>query len=265
MPPPDSAFAIRLEGVSKSFDRGETFAVREVTLAVGGGEFIALIGGSGSGKSTTLRMINRLIEADQGKVFVHGRDVKSCRVEDLRRGIGYVIQSVGLFPHMTVAENITVTPKLMGLNAAARRARAHVLLEMVDLDPDREASRFPAELSGGQRQRVGFARALAAQPKIVLMDEPFASLDPMTREALAAAYRRLHDKLGITTVMVTHDMMEALILADRVAVMQEGALIACAAPVELLSPDQPAYVRELLRAPLQHAERLDKLLAKVGV
>ena len=264
MPPPEVAFAIELTAVTKSFDRGRSFAVHDFNLAIAPGEFVALIGGSGSGKSTTLRMINRLIDADRGEIFVQGRDVKVCQAEDLRRGIGYVIQSVGLFPHMTVAENITVTPKLLGLNTEARRARARVLLAMVDLDPDQYAERYPVELSGGQRQRVGFARALAAQPKIVLMDEPFGALDPMTREALAAAYRRLHDEMGITTVMVTHDMMEALTLADRIAVMQDGVLIANATPAELLSPDQPAYVRDLLAAPLSQAERIDALLAKVG-
>ena len=263
MPPPEAAVAVQLTAVSKSFDRGRSFALHDLSLAIETGEFVALIGGSGSGKSTTLRMINRLIDADRGKVYVHGLDVKACRAEDLRRGIGYVIQSVGLFPHMTVAENITVTPKLLGLNTEARRERAHVLLAMVDLDPDEYAERYPAELSGGQRQRVGFARALAAQPKIVLMDEPFGALDPMTREALAVAYRRLHDEMRITTVMVTHDMMEALNFADRIVVMQDGLLIANATPAELLSPNQPDYVRDLLAVPLSQAERIDALLAKV--
>jgi osmoprotectant transport system ATP-binding protein len=263
MPPHEIPAAIALQSVRKSFHGGRSFAVENVSLIVEPGEFVALIGGSGSGKSTTLRMINRLIDADGGTILVHGRDVIACRPEDLRRGIGYVIQGVGLFPHMTVAENITVTPRLMGLAADARRARAYVLLNMVELDPDQYADRFPAELSGGQRQRVGFARALAAQPKIVLMDEPFGALDPMTRETLARAYRALHNTLGLTTVMVTHDMMEALTLADRIAVLQDGKLIACAKPIELLSPDQPAYVRDLLAAPLQHAERMDALLAQV--
>lgn len=263
MLPHERPAAIALQDAGKSFDGGRSFAVESVSLTVEPGEFVALIGGSGSGKSTTLRMINRLIEADRGSVFVHGRDVATCRPEDLRRGIGYVIQGVGLFPHMSVVENITVTPRLLGLAAEARRARAYILLNMVELNPDQYADRFPAELSGGQRQRVGFARALAAQPKIVLMDEPFGALDPMTRETLARAYRALHTRLGLTTVMVTHDMMEALTLADRIAVLQDGKLIACAKPVELLSPHQPPHVRDLIAAPLQHAERIDALLAQM--
>ncbi|MFN5081484.1 MAG: ATP-binding cassette domain-containing protein [Brevundimonas sp.] len=263
MPPLKGEPAIWLENVSKSFDRGRTLAVERLDLAVQAGEFLVVIGGSGSGKSTTLRMINRLIEPDAGAIMVHGRNVLDCGPEDLRRGIGYVIQGIGLFPHLTVSENITITPKLLGLAKEARRARAHVLLAMTGLDPTEYADRFPSALSGGQRQRVGFARALAAQPKIVLMDEPFGALDPMTRESLAATYRALHTEFSLTTVMVTHDMMEALTLADRIAVMNEGELIACAPPIELLASDQ-AYVRDLLAAPLQRAERIDALLARAG-
>jgi osmoprotectant transport system ATP-binding protein len=262
MPPHDGERAIELRNVSKSFDRGRTFAVHELSLSVRAGEFLALIGGSGSGKSSTLRMINRLIEPDGGEILVDGQNLQDRRPEALRSGIGYVIQGIGLFPHLTVGENIAITPKLLGLEADARRARAHALLTMVDLDPAIYLERFPGELSGGQRQRVGFARALAAQPKIVLMDEPFGALDPMTREALAATYRSLHDELDLTTVMVTHDMMEALTLADRVAVMKDGILLSCATPIQLLASDHP-YIRDLLAAPLQQAARIDALLARI--
>jgi osmoprotectant transport system ATP-binding protein len=181
----------------------------------------------------------------------------------LRRRIGYVFQSGGLFPHLSVAGNIGITPKLLGWPAAEISARVDELLELVRLDRKLYRDRFPHELSGGQRQRVGVARALAAKPKIVLMDEPFGALDPLTRDALGDDYRALHDKLGLTTVMITHDMTEAILLADRVAVMRAGRLLAQGTPTEL-SRSGDAYVGELLRTPRRQAERLQVLLPRDG-
>ncbi|HEX9470671.1 MAG TPA: ATP-binding cassette domain-containing protein, partial [Bradyrhizobium sp.] len=202
--PPLIAFA----HVGKSFDGGRVKAVDDVSLEVAAGEFLAIVGGSGSGKTTLLRMANRLIDADTGHITVEGEDVRAVDVVSLRRRIGYVFQSGGLFPHLSVAGNIGITPKLMGLPAAEINARVDELLDLVRLDRGQYRDRFPHELSGGQRQRVGVARALAARPKIVLMDEPFGALDPLTRDALGDDYRALHDKLGLTTVMITHDMTE---------------------------------------------------------
>ena len=211
--------------VGKTFDGGRVVAVDDVSLDVAEGEFLAIVGGSGSGKTTLLRLANRLIEADSGSITVEGEDVRSVDPILLRRRIGYVFQSGGLFPHLTVADNIGITPKLTGTPPAEIFARVDELLDLVRLDRAQYRNRLPHELSGGQRQRVGVARALAAKPRIVLMDEPFGALDPLTRDALGDDYRTLHHALGLTTVMITHDMTEALLLADRVAVMRGGRLI----------------------------------------
>ena len=249
--------------VSKSFDGGLIKAVNDVSLDVAEGEFLAIVGGSGSGKTTLLRLANRLIDADTGSVRIEGEDVRSADPVALRRRIGYVFQSGGLFPHMSVGGNIGITPKLLGLPAAEIASRVDELLDLVRLDRAQYRDRFPHELSGGQRQRVGVARALAARPKIVLMDEPFGALDPLTRDALGDDYRALHGKLGLTTVMITHDMTEAILLADRVAVMRAGRLLAQGTPAELSSNDD-AYVGELLRTPRRQAERLKVLLPRDG-
>ena len=190
------------------------------------GEFLAIVGGSGSGKTTLLRMANRLIDADSGDIRIEGEDVRAADPVALRRRIGYVFQSGALFPHMSVAANIGITPKLLDEAAAEIASRVDELLDLVRLDRAQYRDRFPHELSGGQRQRVGVARALAARPKIVLMDEPFGALDPLTRDALGDDYRALHTRLGLTTVMITHDMTEAILLADRIAVMRGGRLLA---------------------------------------
>lgn len=250
---------VALDGVSKSFDGGATFAVRGVTLSVKRGEFVAIVGASGSGKTTTLKTINRLIDADAGSVAVAGEPVDVVPPHVLRRRIGYVFQGIGLFPHFTVAENIGVTPRLLGWPRARIAERVRELLDLVQL-PQAMAERFPAELSGGQRQRVGVARALAAEPAIMLMDEPFGALDPITRDALAAEYRRLHERMGLTTLMVTHDMLEALVLADRIVVMRAGEVAAQGSPRELLAYADDAGVAELFDMPRRHAERLERLL-----
>jgi len=234
-------------------------AVDDVSLEVAEGEFLAIVGGSGSGKTTLLRLANRLIEADMGRIAIEGEDISRLDPIQLRRRIGYVFQSGGLFPHMSVADNIGITPNLQGMPAPEISARVDDLLDLVRLDRKLYRDRFPHELSGGQRQRVGVARALAAGPKIVLMDEPFGALDPLTRDALGDDYRALHRKLGLTTVMITHDMTEAILLADRVAVMRAGRLLAQGTPPELSASDDP-YVGELLRTPRRQAERLKVLL-----
>jgi osmoprotectant transport system ATP-binding protein len=257
--PPLIAFA----HVGKSFDDGRVRAVDDVSLEIAAGEFLAIVGGSGSGKTTLLRLANRLIETDNGRITIEGEDVRAVDPVSLRRRIGYVFQSGGLFPHFSVAGNIGITPKLQGVPAAEISAAVDELLELVRLDRALYRDRFPHELSGGQRQRVGVARALAAKPKIVLMDEPFGALDPLTRDALGDDYRALHEKLGLTTVMITHDMTEAILLADRVAVMGSGRLLAQGTPAEL-SRSGEAYVGELLRTPRRQAERLNALLPPDG-
>ena len=248
--------------VSKSFaGRGgsRVVAVDGVSLEVARGEFLAIVGGSGSGKTTLLRLLNRLIDADGGNIKVSGEDVRSLDPVGLRRRIGYVFQSGALFPHMDVAANIGITPKLLGRPTAEIASQVDELLDLVRLDRAQYRNRLPHELSGGQRQRVGVARALAARPKIVLMDEPFGALDPLTRDALGDDYRALHNKLGLTTIMITHDMTEAILLADRIAVMRGGRLLAQGTAAEL-SQSGDAYVGELLRTPRRQGERLKILL-----
>src|SRR6202022_1985040 len=222
--PPLIAFA----HVGKSFDGSpgaeRVQAVNDVTLEVAEGEFLAIVGGSGSGKTTLLRLANRLIDADSGSITIEGEDVRAVAPVRLRRRIGYVFQSGGLFPHMSVADNIGITPKLLGTSAAEISAQVDELLDLVRLPRAPHRARLPHGVSGGQPQRVGVARALAARPRIVLMDEPFGALDPLTRDALGDDYRALHRQLGLTTVMITHDMTEAILLADRVAVMRAGGL-----------------------------------------
>jgi osmoprotectant transport system ATP-binding protein len=253
--------------VGKSFGGGRgaqpVLAVDDVSLEVAEGEFLAIVGGSGSGKTTLLRLANRLIEADTGSITVEGEDISAADPVALRRRIGYVFQSGGLFPHFSVAGNIGITPKLLGAPAAEISARVDELLDLVRLDRAQYRDRLPHELSGGQRQRVGVARALAARPRIVLMDEPFGALDPLTRDALGDDFRDLHNKLGLTTVMITHDMTEAILLADRIAVMRSGRLVAQGTPAEL-SGSRDAYVGELLRTPRRQAERLNLLLPREG-
>ncbi|HEX2561968.1 ATP-binding cassette domain-containing protein, partial [Phenylobacterium sp.] len=213
---------IQVEGVSRRY--GAVAALDAVSLSVAAGEFVALIGGSGSGKTTLLKTLNRLVTPDAGAVRVQGVAAEGLAPHELRRRIGYVFQEIGLFPHLTVAENIAITPRLLGWGEPRRAARVAELLELAALPPE-VAGRRPSELSGGQRQRVGVARALAAEPAIMLMDEPFGALDPLTRDALGADYRALHERLGLTTLMVTHDIAEAVLLADRIVVLKAGRII----------------------------------------
>ncbi len=250
--------AIELTEVSKSFDGG-SLAVRNVSFSVAPGTFIAIVGSSGSGKTTTLKMINRLIEPDSGTIRVEGERVDAQEPHALRRRIGYVFQGIGMFPHMSVAENIGITPRLLGWPAGQIETRTLELLDMVDLPRD-FASRLPAALSGGQRQRVGVARALAARPGIMLMDEPFGALDPLTRDALGTSYRRLHERMQLTTLMVTHDVFEAVLLADRILVMREGVIVADGTPHDLLDNPPDDDVRALMDMPRRQSERVRSLL-----
>ena len=213
--------------------------LENVSLTIAAGEILALVGRSGSGKTTLLRLINRLIEPDAGQIVVEGRPTTEWDPIDLRRRTGYVIQDAGLFPHMTVAGNIAVVPRLMQWPVDRIRARVDELLAMVGLEPARYAGRWPDELSGGERQRVGLARALAADPPLLLMDEPFGALDPITRSELHAEFKQLQGRLRRAVVLVTHDMDEASALADRIAVLHDGAIVACDTPASLRSSDDP--------------------------
>ena len=244
--------ALDIAGLSKR--HGDRAALAGVSLSIETGQFVALVGPSGSGKTTLLKSVNRLVEPDEGTITLDGRDVRDVPVAALRHGIGYVIQSIGLFPHMNVAENINIVPKLMGQGGEDRTAE---LLELVAL-PAGMATRYPRELSGGQAQRVGFARALAAGPKLMLMDEPFGALDPVTRDSLGRAYRALHDRLGLTTLMVTHDIAEALLLADRIVVLIDSRIRADGTPAELLASRDPD-VKAMIDVPRRQAERLASL------
>ena len=258
-----TAPAVELQGVCVTYGGGGA-ALRDADLRVASGSFTALVGGSGSGKTTLLKTINRLVAPAAGVVRLEGEDVRDAPGPELRRRIGYVFQEVGLFPHMSVAENIALPLRLAGRTPPERVHRVGELLDMVAL-PRELAARAPAALSGGQRQRVGVARALAAEPRLLLMDEPFGALDPSTREGLGERVRELHARLGLTTLMVTHDMGEALLLADRVVVLDAGRIVADRTPAELLSrpPDHPA-VAALLEPPRRQAERLRALEAGRG-
>jgi len=235
-------------------------AVDAVSLAVPAGAFIALVGTSGSGKTTVMKTINRLIDPDRGVVRIGGVAVGALDAPTLRRQIGYVFQGGGLFPHMSVGQNIGVTPRLLGWPPDKIASRVGELLELVELPQD-VAGRFPAQLSGGQQQRVAVARALAARPNIVLMDEPFGALDPVTRDILGTAYKGMHSALGLTTVMVTHDIQEAILLADRIVIMRAGRVLADVTPQELLQPQVDPDVAALIAVPLRHARHIQDMIA----
>nr|WP_234030299.1 ATP-binding cassette domain-containing protein [Erythrobacter mangrovi] len=237
-------------------DYGAVEAVSDVSLAIARGSFVAMVGASGSGKSTLLKTVNRLVEPDSGTVLLEGQDVSSLPLPALRRSVGYVFQSVGLFPHMTVGENIAIGPRLAGERLT--QTRIAELLELVELEPT-IVSRMPDALSGGQRQRVGVARALAGGSHLLLMDEPFGALDPITRAALGESVSGLHRELGLTTVMVTHDMAEALLLADRVLVMDRGTIVADEVPHALLEGAGGPVAQKLVAVPRAQADRLAEL------
>src|SRR5262245_49119552 len=252
---------IVLEGVSKSFDGGHRFSVENVSLRVPKGRLLVLLGGSGGGKTTTLKMINRLIEPSAGRILVGDRDVCKTDPVELRRGIGYVFQGIGLFPHMNVAENIAVVPRLLRWPRDRIEARVDELLELVSLPASQYRSRRPAQLSGGQQQRVGFARALAAGPRVMLLDEPFGALDPITRDGLREEFVQIHRHLKLTAVMVTHDVTEALLTADLIAVMNAGRLLQVGTPQDVLGKPADAFVAALMATPRRQADRLEALAA----
>jgi osmoprotectant transport system ATP-binding protein len=235
---------IRLQGLSRSYStpRGTVTAVDDVTLAVADGETCVLLGPSGCGKTTTLRMINRLVVPTSGKIFIAGRDTDGVDPVELRRGIGYVIQQIGLFPNMTVAENIGVVPRLLGWNTARSRRRAEELLALLALEPAQFLHRYPNELSGGQAQRIGVARALAVDPPVLLMDEPFAALDPINREAIQDEFLRMQQTLRKTILFVSHDIDEAVKMADRIAIFRAGKLAQFGRPDELLARPADEFV-----------------------
>lgn len=236
---------VRFDNVSKVY-AGNVKAVDSLNLNIDRGEFVCFIGPSGCGKTTTMKMINRLHEPTSGRIHVGGKDIMKMNVVELRRGIGYVIQQVGLFPHMTIAQNVELVPKLLGWDAARRSKRVDELLPLVGLDAATYRDRYPKELSGGQQQRVGIIRAMAAQPEVILMDEPFSALDPITRENLQDEMKRLQTKYKMTIVFVTHDMDEALKLADKIVVMKAGRIVQTASPDELLRNPKDDFVAEFI-------------------
>ncbi|MDZ7856096.1 ABC transporter ATP-binding protein [Sphaerotilus sp.] len=235
---------IEFQQVGKSF-HGQA-VVDDFSLAIAPGEFVVLIGRSGSGKSTTLKMVNRLVEHDRGRILFAGQEIRAFQPEDLRRRMGYAIQSTGLFPHWTVERNIACVPELLKWPAARIRDRVTELLELLQLPPDVYRRRYPHELSGGQQQRVGVARALAADPDVLLMDEPFGALDPITREALQLEMRRIHRLSGKTIVLVTHDIEEALRLGSRVVLLDHGRIVQAGTPRQLLAEPASDLVRDFI-------------------
>ena len=251
---------ITVENVSRSFDGGRTFAVKRASLSVASGEVLALLGESGSGKTTLLKTLNRLVEPDEGTVRIDGQDVSGIDPVRLRRGIGYVFQGVGLFPHMTVAQNIAIVPGLLGWSAERTARRIDELLELVGLDPSCYRERPSGRLSGGEKQRVGFARALAARPSLLLLDEPFGALDPITRERLQGDFKRIVEDLELTAVLVTHDMTEALFLAERIAVMRSARIVQVGTPAEILNHPAGDHVASLFSIPKRRAAAVERLL-----
>jgi len=240
---------------------GATLAVDRLGFDVARGEILVLLGPSGCGKTTTLKMVNRLVEPSAGVVRIGGEETGRVPGHELRRRIGYCFQQVGLFPHLSVAENVGITPTLLGWDAARIRRRVDALLELVELEPARFRERRPGSLSGGQQQRVGLARALAGEPELLLLDEPFGALDPLTRDRLQQRFQSIRSQLGLTGLFVTHDMVEAVLLGDRIAVMEAGALVQVGTPRELLRRPAAGVVAELMATPRRHAEAVDRLLA----
>ena len=235
---------IRLEQVTKRY--GDTIAVNGLSLEVDEGEVCVLIGPSGCGKTTSLRMINRLIEPTSGHIFINSEDTSKLKPERLRQSIGYAIQSVGLFPHMTVATNIAVVPELLHWEKSRIASRIEELLTLVGLKPSEYAAKYPSQLSGGEAQRIGVARALAADPPILLMDEPFGAVDPLTRERLQAQFARIQQELKKSVILVTHDLDEAIRLADRIAIMESGKLVQYDTPETILSRPANKFVYDFV-------------------
>lgn len=235
---------LKIENVSKTYKGGKK-AVKNISLDIKKGEFICFIGPSGCGKTTTMKMINRLIEPSEGKILINGENIMDKDPVELRRQIGYVIQQIGLFPHMTILENITLVPKLLKWNEQKKKERALELLQLVDMGPE-YLERYPYELSGGQQQRIGVLRALASNPPLILMDEPFGALDPITRDALQEEFKNLQRTLDKTIVFVTHDMDEAIKLADRIVILKAGEIVQVGTPDEILRNPANEFVEEFI-------------------
>lgn len=254
---------LTFKNVSKVYEGGTKKAVNNFNLDIDKGEFIVFIGPSGCGKTTTMKMINRLIGTTEGDILIEGKSIKDKDVVELRREIGYVIQQIGLFPHMTIAENISLVPKLLKWPQEKRYKRAQELLKLVNMDEE-YLERYPSELSGGQQQRIGVLRALAADPPLILMDEPFGALDPITKDSLQDEFKNLQKNLGKTIVFVTHDMDEAIKLADRIVIMRDGEIVQFDTPDEILKNPKNDFVENFLgkhriisdRAPLQTVEEI---------
>jgi osmoprotectant transport system ATP-binding protein len=244
-----TAGEIEFRHVTKLYRGRRQAAVNDLSLAIPAGEICVLVGPSGAGKTTAMKLVNRLIDVTEGEILIDGRDVTRMDQTELRRGIGYVIQQVGLFPHMSVADNVATVPRLLGWERSRVRARVRELLELVGLDPDEDGGRYPAQLSGGQRQRVGLARALAADPPVMLMDEPFGALDPITRDRLQNEFLRLHRQIRKTVIFVTHDIDEAIKMGDKIAILREGGVLAqYASPVEILTSPADDFVAQFVGA-----------------
>ena len=256
----DCLVMIELKNLQKTFDNGATYAVADTSFSVEKGELLGLIGESGSGKTTTLKMINRLEEPSSGEVYVNGQNVLAINPEELRRNIGYVFQGIGLFPHYTVAENVAAVPQLLGWDDNRVKLRCEETLKMVGLPVEEYGARYSSQLSGGQQQRVGVARALAAEPDVILMDEPFGALDPITRAELQEEFKRIQSNLNLTVIIVTHDMTEALLMADRIAVMKDGEVLQIGTPQDLLNEPEHEYVKKMVDMPKRRADRLEKLV-----
>ena len=224
---------------------GQEEVIKEHSFKIENGELFVLVGQSGSGKTTTLKMINRLVEADSGSIFIDGKDITSIPLRKLRLDIGYVLQSIALFPNLTVRENIELIPEMKKWQAAKRHKESDELLEKVGLEALKYKDRYPRELSGGEQQRVGILRAIIAQPKILLMDEPFSALDPISRKSLQLLTKSLHKEFNMTIVFVTHDMLEALDIADRICVMKEGEILQIASPKDIRENPANEYVKSL--------------------
>lgn len=242
-----SGVEIRLEHLSKTYPNTDVPAVEDFSLTIPAGELVVFVGPSGCGKTTTMRLINRIIEPTSGRIFLGGKDVTDTPADELRKRIGYVIQQIGLFPHMTIEENIATVPRLLGWDRTRTRARVGEMLELVGLEPAKFGKRYPKQLSGGQQQRVGVARALAGDPGVLLMDEPFGASDPITRLRLQKEFRSIQRELGKTVVFVTHDFEEALLLGDRIAVLSERSHVdQYGTPLEILSEPATDHVSKFV-------------------